>query len=121
MRQAEGQEAHELPQAGHAPVKPQAPLTAVEAVRRSSSSGTEDAGRARGALPWLVGLAVVVPCLTRGGYTGGSRALFAVLAGAALVTAIGTDDLRTRRTVLSPPVLALLALAAVSLIATAWT
>src|SRR4051794_40019425 len=57
----------------------------------------------------------------RGGYPAGSRAIFVVLAGAALLAAGACDEERVRRLLRSPPVVVLLALGAFGAISAAWT
>lgn len=65
--------------------------------------------------------AVIVPSLTRGGYTAASRAVFAGLAGAALIVLVAWFEAPARRLARSAVVAILAALALVALVSVAWS
>lgn len=75
----------------------------------------------RVALPAALALAVVVPSLTLGGYSDGSRLLFVTLAGLALLCALLSGEAQARATARSAPVLALGLLALLSGLSAAWS
>jgi hypothetical protein len=73
------------------------------------------------ALGAALALSVLVPTLTRGGYTPASRALFAALAGAALLVVVVGHEPAARRLARAGSVRALAALGVVGLISAAWS
>ena len=95
----------------------------------SSQGGSPPAPAARAAtgnrrlavLRVAVLLALVAPVLARGGYLPTSRALFSVLAAAALLAALSCDAEATHRIARTPVFVVLVALSGVGALSAAWT
>ncbi len=68
-----------------------------------------------------LGVAVAFAVLYRGGFPATARSIFVVLAAGALMVAMLHDERQARRALRTPPVLILLALAALSMVSAVWT
>src|SRR4051794_14499690 len=79
------------------------------------------AARPPAALGLVLALALLVPAFNRAGYSAGGRAVLVALAGVALAVAVVTDEAGVRASLRSGPVLALGALACLSVISASWT